>query len=51
MIARLILQYVPEGFVCWKYNHYFPIAKGEGEKNTFLNKNTDIFVDWLSSYQ
>ena len=29
--ARIILQYVPEGSGSWKYNHYFPVAKGEGK--------------------
>ena len=29
--ARIILQYVPEGSGSWKYNHYFPVAEGEGK--------------------
>ena len=29
--AKIILQYVPEGSGSWKYNHYFPVAKGEGK--------------------
>jgi hypothetical protein len=29
--ARIILQYAPEGSGSWKYNHYFPVVKGEGE--------------------
>ena len=29
--ARIVLQYVPEGSGSWKYNHYFPVAKGEGK--------------------
>ena len=28
--ARSILQYVPEGSGSWKYNRYFPAAKGKG---------------------
>ena len=29
--ARIILQYVQEGSGSWKYDHYFPVAKGEGK--------------------
>ena len=29
--ARIIFQYVPEGSGSWKYNHYFPVAKGKGK--------------------
>ena len=31
--VKIILQYVPEGSGSWKYNHYFPVAKGEGKTN------------------
>ena len=40
--ARIILQYVLEGSGSWKYNHYFPVAKGEGKtKNTFTSNAMD----------
>ena len=29
--AKIILQFVPERSGSWKYNHYFPVAKGEGK--------------------
>ena len=31
VLLEIILQYVPEGSGSWKYNHYFPVAKGEGK--------------------
>ena len=41
--ARFILQYVPEGSGSWKYNHYFPVAEGEG-------KITIILPDWVVEF-
>ena len=37
-LARIILQYVPEGSGSWKYDHYFPVAECE-EKQGFLTGN------------
>ena len=34
--AWIILQYVPEGCGSWKYNHYIPVAKGEGKRSNFV---------------
>ena len=36
--AKIILQYVPEGSRSWKYNHYFPVAKGEGKTSFYPSK-------------
>ena len=35
--ARIILQYVRDGSRSLNYNHYFPVAKGEG-KIIYMNK-------------
>ena len=42
MFSYNILQYVPEGSGSWKYNHYFPVAEGEGK--TFLVSPSIIAV-------
>ena len=34
--ARVILQYVMESSGSWKYNHYFPVAKGERKTQNIL---------------
>ena len=42
--ATIILQYVPEGSGSWKYNHYFPVAEGEGKKQ-INDLMTTLFVE------
>ena len=39
--ARIILQYVPEGSGSWKYNHYFPVAKGKGKMYDYIGNGGD----------
>ena len=49
--VKIILHYVLEGSGSWKYNRYFPVAKGEG-KIVFLDRtrlgnlrqNVDIHI-------
>ena len=36
---RIIWQCVPEGSGSWEYNHYFPVAEGEGKE--LKNSNCD----------
>ena len=31
-LLKVILKYVPEGTGSWKCNHFFPVAKGKGNK-------------------
>ena len=45
--ARIILQYVPEGSGSWKYNHYFPVAKGEGKTSQRMNHSVNELITKL----
>ena len=40
-VARIILQYVPEVSGSWKYNHYFPVAEGEGKMYDYIGNGGD----------
>ena len=40
-LLKIILQYVPKGFISWKYNFYFAVAEGEGEVFEYIGDRGD----------
>jgi hypothetical protein len=45
VLLKIILQYVPEGSGSWKYNHYFPVAKGAGKMYDYIGNGGDRGVE------